>query len=138
MKVLTITKDNYMEFWDTRPAYYPYNNKLQLKDFQQKQIKKLCSIMPEFTHNPCLRLVPMTEKEKQCFAGDGFVKFLVYESDYFYTIEGKCVVRLCDTWFGFDGNKFGDAEVIKIDIASFGIKQASEAKMKQLRGFSSY
>lgn len=124
MQLLKITKDNCIQFWDTRWSRSESN-------FDKKQIEKLCRIAPEFTHNPQLQVVPMTKEEKEHYNADGFAKLLVYKSDYFYDPGGSCICRFCDTFFGYDGNKFGDAEIIEIDIESFGIKKASETRIRK-------
>lgn len=124
---LTITKDNYIK--------YVYKDKRFMWSDREvamvfpKQIKRLCQIAPEFTHKAIFRLVPATKTDQEAFAFNGFAKLLVYETDYFYDGRGSCKLRFCDTWFGFDGCKFGDCDSIEIDLASFGIKKASEARI---------
>ena len=138
MNALTITKNNMVQFWDTH-SISPHASWRRGKsvNFTTQQIKRLCQIVPEFTHQPILQLVPMTKQEKKHHNANGFAKLLVYKSDYFYSEDGNCVVRFCDTWFGFDGTKFGDYELLKIDITSFGIKEASEAKIRKSCGVAS-
>ena len=113
---LTITKDNYLEHlhaWPNSPKTFVTN------------LKKLCDISPEFTHEPRLRIVVVedvyeVEEER-----------LLYESHYSY---GKFVALLKCAFFCLAAKKIRKYEALVFDLKSFGIKKASQNKVDKMCG----
>lgn len=118
MKLFTliITKDNYLEFLDSKLSIYMRAGK---KDYFLQRLRSLCNIVPEFTYQPILYR---------------WNELWRYDSEYFWQDNvGRCSLRFQNSYFGFSDvvNKF---ECIRIDYKSFGIKQCSEKKVKRLCG----
>lgn len=117
MKILIITKDNYLDFLESKLAIYIRAGK---RDYFSQQLKKLCKIIPEFTYQPVLH-----RKNK----------LLCYDSKFYWKDNtGRCSLRFENSWFGFDDKKISSYRRIRIDYKSFGIKQVSDKKVKQLHG----
>ena len=107
MSDLTLTKNNYLEY------LHAWN--VAAKTFV-KALKGLCSVAPEFTRKPRMKIF-----------NDG----LFYESHYSY---GKFVVRLYFTYFYLDEKELRKYETLVFDLRSFDIKTATQGQLKKACG----
>jgi len=115
---LVITKDNYLDFLNSNTSHYVTRGKL-IGDYFLQQLKKLCGVIPEFTHQPIL-----------CRCDEMWR----YDSEHYWEGNvGRCSLRFQNSYFGFNDtvNKF---EIIRIDYKSFGIKQVSDKKIHRMAG----
>jgi len=117
MKILTITKENYLDFLESKLAIYIRAGE---PDYFLQQLKRLCKIVPEFTSQPILH-----RKHK----------LLCFDSKFYWKDNiGRCSLRFENSWFGFDDKKVSGFRRIHIDYKSFGIKQVSDKKVHRLCG----
>ena len=117
MKVLIITKNNYLDFLELKLNFYI---KAGEKDYFLRQLKNLCKIVPEFTYKPIL----IRRGGSLC-----------YDSKFYWKDNvGRCALRFQNTYFGFDDKKISGYKQIHINYESFGIKQISSQKVKRFCG----
>ena len=115
---LVITKDNYLEFLDSKLSIYIRAGKTSA-DYFLRRLKNLCRIVPEFTRQPIL-----------C----RYDEMWRYDSEHYWEDNhGRCSLQFQNSYFGFSDevNKF---EVIRIDYKSFGIDQVSDRKIHRMAG----
>lgn len=113
---LVITKDSHLDFLDSELSIYIRAGD---KDYFLRQLKNLCSIVPEFTRQPIL-----------CRHNEMWR----YDSEHYWEDNhGRCSLQFQNSYFGFTDeiNKF---EIIRIDYKSFGIKQVSDKKIHRMAG----
>jgi hypothetical protein len=124
--ILVISKENLPDF--IIQEYCGHRGETFDKLFEES-LRKLCRIMPEFTHRPVLNIAiePFEGELKP-------VLVLKFDSSVYYDENLHTSCRFLPSFFSLDANKIRDEKEIQFNIRSFGIKESSWNRIVKMSG----